>query len=732
MSAGPSMPVGTTRNGNLFKDRSDANLNWYLPAFTTVDATDGFSFAASEGTTVDSSGNPFDSAAVTLALRPVDPPDVAAARQATPSASFQAIPPLAYTASLLLPYKDPQGADQTTSVPGKVAPQGDGTILLTFAGLLGPTVTQAYEHLSDVGGASVQLGWTYHVWDQFFKPIRRLPPIHVDPGELHPRIHPATAPIFKPAPAAHAKSVVRPGPAPRSTTAVQPALAVDPAIAVPPNLPVQPLAVDRPRVPIISNGTPERAPVPKPIHILGPIGPLRPLPPPSQGIWTMLSASASGSVALGGVYAGGSYRLKYTITTRDGTTRAIIDASDLKSFVTPRSEFRALTSLGDVQTRYPSMEGLYYGQVSGTVVVIPAAYGIVRGKGGCVARLDSVVDTSPTSVSGCRFQFTFNVAPVVDPIDLAQLAADLATVPEASAGPLQPVLPSGIDRRVTPTYSAPVSNLVFADSPDGIGVLMSFQVTDSGTTPALVNVNLLLAQFTSASSTPLFGTIGVQLDDVYTPPVQATVVTGLTVTSATDDLAATTAEATAAISLTNQSPNDVTLVRMRAATAQGADTEVLNNVLPAGECLDVPVTDAATLISVLVERALSFPNPFPRSALPDYLDLHAETVQQAMHSLSINATGIDFNADAISEIDAVITLDTLPTVAVPPLALRPEHEVDSANVVVPIDAALTGLSATLTITVHSSDGSPDRQAQVKNDFAANPILVLTLAALQET
>jgi hypothetical protein len=56
---------------------------------------------------------------------------------------------------------------------------------------------------------------------------------------------------------------------------------------------------------------------------------------------------------------------------------------------------------------------------------------------GLAATCDSVVDPSPGSTTRCRFHFTFTLAPLADPVDLAALAIDLTGIPEAAGRSLQ-------------------------------------------------------------------------------------------------------------------------------------------------------------------------------------------------------------------------------------------------------------------------------------------------------
>jgi hypothetical protein len=682
------MPVAGSQHGNFFADRDDPGLVWYLPAFAPVDQTDVFEFAAVEGNVVDAAGNPLDTASVTLSVKAVDPPDVSSARQANADGRFQVVPAFSWRPSLLLPYKDAQNADQVASVAGQAKTQADGLIELSFTALVGGTVIQAYEELANIGGASVQLVYSYNAWEWFFKPTRRFPleplfrlPLKrpVEVGWRAPVLAPTDSPIRVVGP------IVNPAPAPPEA----------------PFVPIVPIFAREPGIPI------------------------RPLPMPLQGEWLTVTVDGSASIPFQTIYATAPYKPRYTITSHSGATRPIIDASDLKRFDTARSEFRELTSLGDVQAKYPSLKRLYLGQVSGTVIAVPMAYGIAHGSGGCAARLDAVVDLSPTS-SGCRFQLTFGLAPAIDPVDLAQLAEDLKTIPEAAGTTLQLALPRGLDPRVTPTFSTDVTNLTYAESGQ---ILLSFEVVDAGPTPALVNINLLLAQLISATTTPLFGTVGVRLDDVYVPPVEATVVLNLHTTGSTDDVAITTAADPSVTVATNRSPNDVRLIRMRTIVQGAATIQAVGALLPAGQAAELEVPVAADDAPVALQRTLDVPDPFPRAALGQFLGVHVETVQQAMHLLAVNATAIDFAAEGINELDITIALDALPTLIIPALTLSREHRIDSAGVLVPIEEALTDLTASLTITVHNVDESQGRQVELANDFAANPVFVITGAAL---
>ncbi|MGD0291757.1 MAG: hypothetical protein ABSC63_19220 [Candidatus Binataceae bacterium] len=71
-----SLPLVSSQTDNLFVDRNDANLHWYLPDLALAEDVDsGFSFVASQSGQ-DSKGNPFNTARLTLRVHKSQPDDV--------------------------------------------------------------------------------------------------------------------------------------------------------------------------------------------------------------------------------------------------------------------------------------------------------------------------------------------------------------------------------------------------------------------------------------------------------------------------------------------------------------------------------------------------------------------------------------------------------------------------------------------------------------------------------
>jgi hypothetical protein len=454
--------------------------------------------------------------------------------------------------------------------------------------------------------------------------------------------------------------------------------------------------------------------------------------------WVTATARQPVTVSLGTTYARLSYRPLYTLTEPPATTaRPIVNVSDLTMFTTRGTEYVQLSSLGDVPARYPSLTGVYLGQVSGTVVVVPAAYGIVHTSSGCEMSINAVVDTS--SLSGSKFQVSLTLGPIIDPCDLAQLSADILGVPQAQNQHVTVSPPVGLAAAIQPAFSISetVSNLVIANGQVPGTVAVSFVISDfqSGGTliPAWATINELILQLTSnLSPPPLLGSFGLKLDDDYPEPPQASFFLALTTTASSGDTTVAIGppgSGPTPVTVTNQSPNDLLLLRLGLTTAAGQTSQALGQqVLPAGQATSFSEPQPAPSAAV-VSTTLSVPAPFPRGALQSYIAVTAESVEQIENQLTVNATAIDFAGLGIASITVQIALTALPSVVVSPFILSSVNNVASANVIVPIGSALIGLNASLAITVVKADGSSGGQASTATDFMSNPIFVMTPADL---
>ncbi|GGY09292.1 hypothetical protein [Streptomyces tanashiensis] len=422
------------------------------------------------------------------------------------------------------------------------------------------------------------------------------------------------------------------------------------------------------------------------------------------------------------------YRSRFTITSM-GLSRHIIDIKDLSEFAGQRSEYRELTTLGNISDKYPSVRRVFFGQVSGTVIAVPAAYGILVTAQGARASCDSIVDESPATLSGCRFHFTFTVAPMVDPIDMARLRADVPDIPEAVGRTLRVALPGGLDSRTPSTLDGfPAGRAAFADG-DGTTVTVSVDITDDRPTPATTTVNLFLQQLAATGPPPLFGSLAVRLDDVFPQPVRTSLLLNLRNTAHSDELSTTREPgpppSTKAL---NHGPLDLKLLRcadIRDGEEPGPVVPLGGQVLAALQTTTLVGVGAGT--EVAVQRALEVAAPLPKAAMLTFLAFRTHTVQEVQHPLTVNAAGLNFTAEGVSTIKVDITLAADPGDSAPSFTLSPSHTVDFVHVSLPVDSAVRGLDSTVLLTLTTTSGS--RTVSVVHDFVDAPILVVTSSTI---
>jgi hypothetical protein len=365
-------------------------------------------------------------------------------------------------------------------------------------------------------------------------------------------------------------------------------------------------------------------------------------------------------------------------------------------------------------------------------VAVPASYGIIRGAGGCAALVSAIVDERTESLTGCQFQLTFGLAPAIDPIELARLADDLLTTPEAAAhGRLNLMLPTGLDPRVTGSLAGSlVTSTSFADGSVPSTVLLSASIQDSDV-PAINKVNAFLSALAVSAGMSLFGQIGVRLDDVFDPPVTTTVLLNLHETSDSDDLVLEAASGATAADATNAAPFSLHL-RAMAEHVQGALTEsALDVVLGPGTTQSLPLAQAAdTGTAILVRREIALPDGSPRAAVVDCVTFQAQTVQQTRYRLGLNGTGLALEGLGVTDVAFAIALVDLPTVEVDPdpVVLTPTHLIDWAFVTIPIQVVVSGLPADLSVTLRLSAGGT-KQVRLHHDFWDEPIMVIENADL---
>ena len=732
-TAGTSLPLDSARTGSVMHDRFDPALRWYVPTFAVADAADSpFAFAATQAG-VTGEGDPFDTAVLTLDLRISEPADLAPARAAEPASTFRQVSIDALSATLTLVSVGADGTPVASPYPARIS-QIDAETARVTVDLQGPAVIIAFQNLRESAGAALNVSLSYRAWRQ----------IEWFPGPIEPRPFPWPVAVAMERPTVFrppAKVTVQPPPPPPVDVPAE--IHPPPFDLTEKHPPPAGVTVVRPAVGAILSTPGLRAPASAvPAGVAGELAsdpspewvrdlrkfqrPIVPGPRPGPVVsFVEVTDVEATTVPLGSSFAGDPVRSRYTITA-SGMTRAIIDVGDLRNFAAPRSEYRELTSLGPVPDRYPSLRSLYLGQVSRTVVAIPARYGIVRSSSGCLAQCDAVVDDSPNSLTGSRFEFTFTVAPVIDPLDLARLRADLATSPEAQGRPLQVTLPSGLDPRTAPAFTGPTAaEASVGDGPAPHTLVVAVSIKDEAASPAITGVNLFLHQL-AAAVTPMTGQAAIRLDDSFPTPVTTSIVLGLGTTADSDDLSVTIDPAAGAVTVANAGPLALRLTGLVSSGTQGIAQTAADIALAAGGKTQLGLPAGAA--TVAVQRHLDLPDPMPQHSLFDYVHLEVQTIQSVQYSLGFNATAVNFAAASIAQIDLTLTLDDLPALAVPALTLTAPHRVDSVHVTVPIGAVVVGLSATVTVTVTTADGSV-RHAELHHDFLTDPIAVLTPAEL---
>jgi hypothetical protein len=444
------------------------------------------------------------------------------------------------------------------------------------------------------------------------------------------------------------------------------------------------------------------------------------LSPPAPG-WRPKQTSLAASSPLGTTYASPAYAADYTVSD-EKTTRVLRSVSDLRPFQIQQSEFSEFTALGDVTAKYPSFSRLYIGSFSRTIVAVPARYGIQRSSSGTAAVCQALLDSSATEKDASKFEFTFVLGPVVSPIDLARLSLDLSAT---AAKDCSVVLPSQRDPNRPASLSTPfLSAVTYSGGEQPRTFSLAVEITDAGAnSPAVANANLFIKQLTTAVEPFLVGQFGIKLDDYYAQPVDVVAVLNFSVTSGTDDVSYTIDPTSNAVGLVNNSPLDLALSRY--ATGQQINVVPFLAALPAKKNLVLSGVQPAVAPSLLVDRTIALESPLTKAATARYLAFDVQDVQAVQYELGVVAAGVSFAARAIASIKVQIALNDLPQISVPAFTLTPLDESGNEQILLPIQYALTTLTATVTFTVQPvSPQESATQFTLINDFIDQPVLML--------
>ena len=663
----PSLPLVSSRNGNLFQGRNDPNLHWYLPDFNlAADVDPGFAFVASQSSQSEG-GSPFNKARLTLRLHKSQPDDVVQFAQSNPDAKLQEISLAEMSANLSTSYTDDKtGQEHQKPFAATIEDLGNGDFQLTVDPLLGPEVILLYQDLTFFGKATLSLSASYQAWSQ--------------PGAGY--LLARKQQLF------------------------------------------ESNAIVAMKVQTLSAPTETSAAAPRPFAAQSFIRKDMPSAISQRGGDTLVQTSQAWAkqLPIGLKYKQDRYQLKYTISTDTVTDHVILNANDLKDFSLSQSEFTELKAV-DV-SQYPTLSKLYMGVLSRTIVMVPKRYSVVRGRAGCAALCVAVVDSSPASGSRCRFEFDFTIAPEVSRIEVYKLQQEIKGRQELKDYKLK--LPDFQRDSPPSTLETQFSSNIHIDQgalPQTFSVTVSIQ--DEGVqTPAVANANAFIMRLSSSTGADLIGSLSIKLDDGYPQPVLSTIDLNFAHTAGSDhEIDVQIVEESSEIKFTSQLPLDL-LISRYALIKGSALTEVPTNVvLPAKGSLTIPLPPDHMDLTVAVDAQLVIPQQMAKSDTMKFLEIRTADVQETQYVVAVNGSGLDFNK--VDSVEASITFTNLPNVAPRVLKLNTNVHADSTHIVIPLENAVFALPGTVNLAVHFSDPEiSDLNFTLQNDFTASPVLIV--------
>lgn len=672
-----SLPLASTRNGNLFTDRNDPNLHWYLPQFAlAADVDSTFVFAASQ-TSQQSDGTPFNTVNLAFSLTKSMPSDASQFAQANPAATLREIPLQSLAAVLSSPYTDPQGNQAVRSFTASaVNAQNDGSYLVEFQGsILGDAVVAVYQDLRLFGKSTLKLTASFSTWSS---PGAPAPPSGLRVTALSFENVSAVSPMMR-------STVME---APESTPAAAPgAIRIFPPI------------------------------LPRPV----PLPPAPPPPPPTQLV--VASQPFEQDLPVGLKYNADGYQLQYTVTTLSSPSRVILSVADLNGFNAPQSQYVELKELGNINAKYPSISQAYIGVLSRNIVLIPQRYSILRSKSGCSASCLARVDSSPSSTSQCAFEFSFALGPEINRVELAQFQNDVAAVTDLHGYSITfPTLLKDTPESTLQTSFASTASFSAGSDPHTFALTVTVQ--DNGpATPAVANANLFILRLTAQTGTDLIGSLSLKLDDGFTDPVLSTVDLNFAHTTGTDELTSDLDPTVPAFNLSNLSPLDLNLQEY--ALVQGSNVTMSSSgfILPGrtGKALPAPANN--TGMSLVAAAQLALPTPLTMASVPNYLNFQTVDVQQTRYMIAIDATGVDWNI--VTSVAVTVTFPTLTSIAPMSFTLGRVLQSNSQSVLVPLVNALSTLPGSLDVVANFTDTTkPTVEFTLTNDFVSQPVMTL--------
>jgi hypothetical protein len=660
----PSLPMLGTRVGATLTGYPDKAPSWFLPTFSLLDGIDPtFTFAAAQIGT-DATGAPLNVVRLALRLHKASPAGSSGLREA---------PIILSTPTLELHYSDAStGESRIAVVNGAAIMSADDSIDLVFDHVLGANAVILFRNLRTDGAAVVTLGATYRAWQLSAATSAQYQPnMYTREATLSAAAaeRPASAQIMM------RSSVFRP----RLTL----------------SLPSQP----HPTTPPVASA-----------------------PPPPTPVAT--TSTFSVRVPLGLKYGATNYSSKYTLSTGTGSAQhVILNIDDLRNFSAKQSEFRLVTELGDVSSRFPSISYLYLGQLSRVIIAIPARFVIQRGVSGCAAACQVLLDSGPGGTA--KFQFDFLLRPDISAIDLALLAQTLKTV--SGLADCQVTLPAFLRNPDTSSVRTLfATSTLFAPGARPHTFALTVSITDGGVdAPAIANANALIRQLATTTIPTLGGTMGLRIDDALPDPTDVPIELNFGATSGSEDTDVNIDTGTGALRVMSHSPYDLNVTRMAYTKVDDISVHPISEILNAGKTLELTISGPHDGTAVLVDTAAVYSGAADMDAIARYLSINVQDVQNIACNLGINAGAVAFQKHAIASIDVLISFDELPNMAPVKLTLTPLSRLASASVPLPTDALLGRLPGTIALTLRFADPNTGTQVlSLRNDFINAPIFVV--------
>ena len=672
-----SLPLSNTKSGNLFNDRFNANLRWYLPKFElAADPDPVFGFAAGQSG-VDNQGLPFNKGLLTMSVRKSVPDDVQTFKAANPGFQYQEISLLNLAATLITTFTDATtGKSGQNIYSGKIAVTPGGDLQLIFDNIIGPGLIILFDNLQKKG-ANISISYNYEVWTQTgFKKVIIMRPIWTGVQSQNGLL--------------------------QTTVVTSHQFIHGPIIA---------------RRTLPPEGT-------------GPVVLHEPPPSPTtitvgEDTFQRTSLDESLPLSLDNKYNANVYSLKFTISVNGAPERTIINENDLAGFNVKQSEFTELKVLGDIRQKYPSLSRLYQGILSKTIIVIPVTYSMVRSTHGLSAICQALLDSADGSDSKCKFDFTFTLAPDISSIEFLQLTQDIIKVQELKGYTV--ILPSFLKEGISPKLMSSFQSSTSASNTAdqhlfALGVEIKDQANDS---PAIAEANILLGQLCQDKDPYLMATLSLKLDDNFADPVETNAVLNFHKTTSTDELTYSVDDNLKIINFQNNSPYDLVIDGYAVCNDNSINIQSPNLSIKSKETVSAPYNPVPGNLSIVVDSDINMPGQISKESIEKFLAFQVQDVAQTKFTFGINAASVDFDTPGINQIDVQIKVRELPNISIPQFSLVKLRAVNSSFALIPIQNAISSLNADILLTVHYIDTSKaDTGVNLQHQFIDQPIMIL--------